>query len=351
MRASVLAKRDGRSVIEVQTFPNPEPGPGEALLEVRAAALNHLDLYTRTQQQADATTAPKIIGSDAAGVVSAVGADVETLRTGDAVVLDPGLSCNSCELCEQGEESECSSFDLVGRGIPGTIAELVLVPAANLAPKPEHLDFEQAAALPLDHLTAWRMVRTRGQLRAGETVLIHGIGGGAALAALQIAKLTGAEVIVTSSSDDKLERARAIGADEAINYRSRPEVAKRVRELTDGRGADLVIDTVGAATLPESISAARNGGRVVLCGATTGAQGEVNIREVFWRQISIIGSTMGSRNDFRQMLTAVSDQRIVPVVDSVWHLSELEPALDRLERADQFGKIVLSAAGGAGRWP
>jgi len=351
MRASVLAKRDGRSVIEVQTLPDPEPGPGEALLEVRAAALNHLDLFARIHQQAEATAEPKIIGSDAAGVVKALGPDIETLEVGDAAVLNPGLSCNSCELCEQGEESECAGFDLVGRGIPGTFAELVLVPAANLAPKPEHLDFEQAAALPLDHLTAWRMVRTRGQLRAGETVLIHGIGGGAALAALQISKLTGAEVIVTSSSDDKLERARAIGADETINYQNQPDVAQTVRELTGGRGADLVIDTVGAATLPGSISAARNGGRVVLCGATTGAEGVVNIREVFWRQISIIGSTMGSRDDFRQMLSAVSDQNLVPVVDSVWHLSDLEPALDRLERADQFGKIVLSAAGGAGRWP
>lgn len=351
MQASVLAQRDGRSVIEVQTLPDPEPGPGEALLEIRAAALNHLDLYSRSQHRAKPRSEAVIIGSDAAGVVRATGSAVEGLEPGEAVVLDPGLSCGACELCEQGEESECPAFDLVGRGVPGTFAELVVVPAANLAPKPEHLDFEQAAALPLDHLTAWRMVRTRGRLRAGETVLIHGIGGGAALAALQIAKLTGAEAIVTSSSDEKLQRARAIGADETINYQTRPDVARATHELTDGRGADLVIDTVGSATLAESLSAARNGGRVVLCGATTGAEGTFDIREVFWRQLSILGSTMGSRADFREMLATASQQRLVPVVDSVWHLSELEPALDRLERAEQFGKIVLSAAGGDGRWP
>ncbi len=351
MRASVLAKRDGATVIEVREVAEPVPRPEEVILEVRAAALNHLDLYALAQHRVSAEAEPRIIGSDAAGVVAAVGSAVTAVSEGDEVVLDPGLSCGSCEPCQAGEESECVRFDIVGRGVPGTCAELLAVPARNLSAKPPHLDFEQSAALCLDHLTAWRMVRTRGGLQAGEKMLIHGIGGGAALASLQIAKLTGAWVIVTSSSDEKLERARELGADAVVNYHRHHRVDKEVRRLTDGRGVDLVIDSVGAATLRESISAATNGGRVVVCGATTGAEVEVDVREIFWRQISVIGSTMGSRNDFRQMLEAVSEHRLVPVVDSVWHFSDLEPALSRLENAEQFGKIVLSALGGSGRWP
>jgi NADPH:quinone reductase-like Zn-dependent oxidoreductase len=227
MLASTLTKKDGRTVLETRRFPDPELGAGRVLLEIRAAALNHLDLYSRAHHAADPSAADKIIGADAAGVVREVGLGVEDLAAGDEVVLNPGLSCGNCELCEAGEESECPGFDLVGRGVPGTYAELIVVPATNLAPKPSHLTFEEAAALPLAHLTAWRMAMTRGGLQPGEKVLIHGIGGGVALAALQIAKLAGAEVIVTSSADDKLERARAAGADETVNYKQTPEVPRR----------------------------------------------------------------------------------------------------------------------------
>jgi NADPH:quinone reductase-like Zn-dependent oxidoreductase len=266
-------------------------------------------------------------------------------------LLNPGLSCGACELCEAGEESECPGFDLVGRGVPGTYAELIVVPATNLAPKPTHLGFEEAAALPLAHLTAWRMTMTRGGLQPGERVLIHGIGGGVALAALQIAKLAGAEVIVTSSSEAKLERARELGADKTVNYKLTPEVAKTVREMTEKKGVELVIDTVGAATLPASVSAARNGGRVVVCGATTGAEATVSIREVFWRQITILGSTMGSTDDFHEMLARVAEQGLVPVIDSVRHISEAGAALDHMTAGGQFGKIVLSASAEVGSWP
>lgn len=351
MFASVLTKRDGVTVLETRRYPDPEVGPGQALLEIRAAALNHLDLHSRAHHAADPSAADKIIGSDAAGVIREVGLGVEDLAAGDEVVLNPGLSCGHCELCEAGEESECPGFDLVGRGVPGTYAELIVVPATNLAPKPTHLSFEQAAALPLAHLTAWRMAMTRGGLQPGERVLIHGIGGGAALAALQIAKLAGAEVIVTSSADTKLDRARELGADKTVNYKQTPEVAKAVREMTANKGVDLVIDTVGAATLPASVSAARNGGRVVVCGATTGAEVTINIREVFWRQIAILGSTMGSTDDFREMLVTVAERGLVPVIDSVRHLSEAGTALDQMEAGEQFGKIVLSAGSEAGSWP
>jgi NADPH:quinone reductase-like Zn-dependent oxidoreductase len=333
----------------VEQLPDPPPGPGQVVLEVRAAALNHLDLYARAQHAAEASSPPKIIGSDAAGVVAALGKGVDTVCLGDEVILDPGLSCGRCPRCEEGEESECREFDIVGRGVPGTLAERVVVPATNLAPKPPHLSFDQAAALPLAHMTAWRMVMTRGQLREGETVLIHGIGGGVALAALQIAKLAGARVIVTSSSAAKLTRARELGADETIDYRDTPEVAAAARRGDSAHGVDLVVDTVGAATLGASIAAVRNGGRVVVCGATTGAEVRVNLREIFWRQIAIFGSTMGSRADFRSMVAAVTRAGTVPVIDGVLHLSQAGAALDRLASEHQFGKIVLSATAEGGR--
>ena len=351
MFAFALTKRDGETVLETRRYPDPEVGPGQAMVEIRAAALNHLDLHSRAHHAADPSAADKIIGADAAGVIREVGQGVEDLAAGDEVMLNPGLSCGHCELCEAGEESECPGFDLVGRGVPGTYAELIVVPATNLAPKPTHLSFEQAAALPLAHLTAWRMAMSRGGLQPGERVLIHGIGGGVALAALQIAKLADATVIVTSSADDKLERARELGADDTINYAKTPEVAEAVREMTAGKGVDLVVDTVGAATLAASIAAARNGGRVVVCGATSGAEATVNVREIFWRQIVILGSTMGSSNDFREMLAKVAERGLVPVIDSVRHISGAGAALDHMETGDQFGKIVLSAGVEAGHWP
>jgi NADPH:quinone reductase-like Zn-dependent oxidoreductase len=351
MLACVLTRRHGDPALETRRHPDPEVGPGQVLLEIRAAALNHLDLYARARHASDPTALDKIIGSDAAGIVREVGSGVENLAPGDEVVLNPGLSCGTCALCRSGEESECPDFDLVGRGVPGTFAELVVAPAESFAPRPAHLSDEEAAALPLAHLTAWRMAMTRGGLRPGEKVLIHGIGGGVALAALQIARLADAEVIATSSDDSKLARARDLGADHTVNYSKVPDVARAVRETTNGEGVDLVIDTVGAATLPVSVSAARNGGRVVVCGATTVAEATISVREVFWRQITIVGSTMGSAADFRAMLTAVGEGGLVPVIDSVRHLSDAGAALDQMEAGEQFGKIVLSASADAGRWP
>lgn len=341
MLASVLAKRDGSSSFELQRVPRPEPGPGQVELEIRAAALNHLDLYAWQQHLEAGDAAPRILGSDAAGVVAAVGAGVKGCQPGQAVVLNPGLSCGECAFCKRGEQSECPQFDIVGRGVPGTFAERLVAPAENLYPMPEHLDFAVAAALPLAHLTAWRMVFTRGGLRAGHSLLVHGIGGGVALAALQFGKLAGARVIVTSSSRKKLERAEELGADDLVDYSTSDDLAATVRALTGGTGVDLVIDTVGAATIGQSVSAVRNGGRVVVCGATTGAEGSLDIREVFWRQIEVVGSTMGSQEDFRSMLRAVSTGRLLPVIDSAFPLAEAESALERLRRADQLGKIVL----------
>jgi NADPH:quinone reductase-like Zn-dependent oxidoreductase len=270
---------------------------------------------------------------------------VDGVSAGDEVVLNPGLACGTCEYCRRGEQSECASFGLIGLSRPGTFAEKVVVPARCLGPKPEHLSFEEAAAFPLAHVTAWRMLMTRAALVPGETVLIHGIGGGVAIAALQIAKVMQARTIVTSSSDEKLKRAKKLGAHETINYRKTDDVAQKVKKLTGGRGVDISFDAVGAATVPVDVAAVRRGGRIVICGVTTGAEANVNLQAVYWNQISLIGSTMGSDEDFRNLVNTVTSSKLKPVVDSVHPLDDAQKALRRMADGKQFGKIVLKVSG------
>jgi NADPH:quinone reductase-like Zn-dependent oxidoreductase len=323
-------------------MPDPQPAAGEVLIDIRAAALNHLDLWVRKGRPGMNLRFPHILGSDAAGVVAEVGPGVQGVHAGDEVILNPALSCGGCEYCLRGEQSECPSFSLVGLGRPGTFAERVAVPAACVYPKPAHLDFKSAAALPLAYVTAWRMLVTRARLVPGETLLIHGIGGGVALAGLQIAKLIGAEVIVTSSGQEKLNRARSLGADWVVNYRTEPDVTRKIRDLTSARGVDVVMDTVGAATWPLDFAVVRRGGRIVICGVTGGATAETPLNVLYWNQISILGSTMGSHEDFRQMLRAAAEAKLEPVVDSAAPLSRAVEAMARMEAGEQFGKIVLT---------
>jgi NADPH:quinone reductase-like Zn-dependent oxidoreductase len=230
----------------------------------------------------------------------------------------------------------------LGLSRPGTFAEFVSVPATNVYPKPPHLDFNKAAALSLAHLTAWRMLFTRAQLKKDELLLIHGIGGGVALAGLQLALLAGAKVIVTSSSDQKLSRAIELGASHGINYKTVDDLASAVMELTQGQGVDVVMDTVGAATWPVDFSVVRRGGRIVLCGVTSGAAAQLNLQQLYWNQLTIMGSTMGSDDDYRQMLNAVSHAHLEPVVDSMYPLQSARDAMAKMEQGMQFGKIVLS---------
>ncbi len=344
MKAAVIHEHGGLDRVKVEEIPGPEPGRGQVILEVRAAALNHLDIWVRKGRPGLSLRMPHVLGSDAAGVVAETGEGVEGLKPGDEVILNPGLSCGACEFCLRGEQSECPTFGIVGMTLPGTFAERVAVLAANLHPKPSHLSFEEGAALPLAHVTAWRMLMSRATLQAGESVLIHGIGGGVALAGLQLAKLANAEVIVTSSSDDKLARARDLGADHTINYSTEEDVAACVKEMTSGRGVDVVFDAVGAATWPIDFSAVRRGGKIVICGVTTGASAETNLQSVYWNQLTVLGSTMGSHEDFRQMVRAVTASQLRPVVDSVVPLDRFLEAMSKMETGYQFGKIVLSVS-------
>ena len=343
MKAAVITEHGELDKVSVAEAAKPMPGPREVLIQVKSAALNHLDIWVRKGRPGVTMSMPHILGSDASGVISELGAGVSGFAVGDEVIINPGLSCRRCEYCARGEQSECSSFGIVGMNRPGTFAEYVAVPATNVYRKPTHLSFDEAAALPLAYVTAWRMLMTRAGLKPGQTLLIHGIGGGAALAALQLAKLAGSDVIATSSSDEKLGWAEQIGAKHIINYK-RQDVAICVKELTSGRGVDVVIDTVGAATWPIDFACVRRGGKIVICGVTSGPNAETNLQALYWNQLIVMGSTMGSDDDFRAMVAAVSSAKLKPVIDSVFPLAEVDKAMSKMEAGTQFGKIVLKIA-------
>ncbi len=344
MRALYFGSHGETSRLVLGERPTPRPGGGEALVRLRTASLNHLDLFVLRGMPGIPIELPHIGGADGAGTVAEVGEGVTGWGIGDDVVLNPGLWCGTCEFCVRGEESQCVRFGIVGEHVDGTFAEYVKVPASSLAPKPGHLSWAEAGAFGLTFLTAWRMLMTRARLMAGESVLIHGIGGGVALAALVIAKRAGATVFVTSASDTKLARARRLGADHTLNYTS-CDVGREVRGLTGKRGVDVIVETVGAATWNASLRSASKGGRIVTCGATTGPNPSEEIRLIFWNHLSILGSTMGSRADWRAMVGALEEWQARPVLDSVLPLEGGRGAYERMASGAQFGKIVLDVSG------
>jgi NADPH:quinone reductase-like Zn-dependent oxidoreductase len=321
----------------------PKPGPGEALIRVKAAALNHLDIWVVKGRPGVTLKGPHVLGSDCAGIVEALGHGAKAPPVGSEVVVNPGVSCMTCEYCLRGQHSECPKFRLLGFQLEGVYGEYAVVPAVNLFPKPKHLSWEEAAALPLSHLTAWRMLFERAHLQSGETALIHGIGGGVGVAALQLCRLHGADVIATSSCDNKLARAKNMGASALVNYKTTADVAAAVRAATGGRGVDVALDTIGAATLPISMAAVRRGGRIVTCGITGGAEATINIQQLYWNHISFLGSTMGSMEDMRRMLRAAESYNIKPLIDKTYPLQDAATALARMKAGAQMGKIVLTA--------
>ena len=341
MKAATIRKHGGPEVVQVEEITDPVPEDNEVLVEVRAAALNHLDIWVREGGRAFSLEMPHVLGSDAAGEVVGLGPNVHGVEAGDEVVIYPGLPCGCCEHCFRGEHSQCLSFGIVGATRPGTFAEKVTVPAANTRPRPEGLTFAEAAALPVAYLTAWRMLVHRACLEPGETVLIHGIGGGVALAGLQISELLGAEAIVTSSSHEKLQRAADMGAEHTINYLETEDVAEAVMDITDGRGVDVAFDSVGADTWGTNLRAVRRGGRVVICGVTTGPTAETDLQALYWNQISLLGSTLGSLDEFSQLLKTVETSGLEPVIDSVHSLEQTPQALEKMDKGEQMGKIVL----------
>jgi NADPH:quinone reductase-like Zn-dependent oxidoreductase len=344
MLAVTIRAHGGPEQVLIDDVPRPAaPGPRDVVVALQAAALNHLDLFVLGGLPGVPPAFPHVLGADGAGLVEAVGAEVTAVGPGDRVVLNPGLSCHACEYCAAGEHSLCPTFRLLGEHVGGTFAEAIAVPEGNVAVVPATVSWVDAAAFPLTFLTAWRMVVTRAAVRPGETVLIWGIGGGVALAALAIAKQRGARVVVTSSSEAKLERARSLGADATLNHAT-ADVPREVRALTGKRGVDVVIETVGEATWDRSLRALAKGGRLVTCGATTGPSVGVDVRRLFWNQYALMGSTMGNEAEFRQVVRLLADGTLRPVVDSVVPMREARAAFERMASGRQFGKLVLDIA-------
>ena len=317
MKAIRIHEDGGPEVLRYEDAPDPEPGPGEVLVRLRAASLNHLDLWVR--KGLPSVPKPRILGADGAGIRD---------DTGERVVINPGI--------EHGDR-----ITVVGEHMDGTHAELVAVPEGNVYPLPETLSFEDGAAFPLVFETAYRLLVTKAQLREGEWVLLWGIGSGVATAGLAIAKALGARAFVTSSSDEKLERARELGADAVVNH-VRGDVRAAVAEATDGAGVEVVLEHVGEATWQTSLQVSRSGGRIAVCGATSGPNPPAALHRIWWKQLTIYGSTMGMRGDFEAAYGLVTSRRASPVVDSVFPLAEARAAHERLEAGEQFGKIVLS---------
>jgi NADPH:quinone reductase-like Zn-dependent oxidoreductase len=344
VKALTLTGNGGLEQLALGEVPAPQlRSPDEVMVRVRAAALNRLDLFMVNGLPNISPVFPFVVGSDGAGVVEQVGEGVPDFRAGDRVMINPGISCGHCAACVEDDEPLCPHFKLLGEHLPGTAAELVVVPARNLAPVPDGMDWPAAAGFSLATLTAWRMLAGRARLRGGETVLIWGIGGGVSLAALQIVNLLGGRAIVTSGSDAKLARARELGAAAALHH-GRDDVVAEVRKLTCGRGAHVVVDSVGARTWPDSLRALRRGGRLVICGATTGPAAAFDLRRLFWYQWSILGSTMGSRREYAEIVRLAHQGRLWPVVDRVMPLVDGVSAYQRMERGEQSGKLVLEVS-------
>jgi len=339
MKAIFYEEHGSTDVLQYDEFDDPEPAPDEVVVEMRAGGLNHLDVWTRRGMPSPEEL-PHIPGSDGAGVVSEIGERVTRFEPGDRVVVDPGLYCGECEFCRKGEQSLCVDYKMIGEHVRGVHSELAAVPEANLLPLPDDVEFVTAAAAPLVYQTSWRMLVTRAEIDQSDTVLVHGASGGVGHACVQIAANEGCEVWATASSEEKLEYARECGADHLVNYEDEDFVSA-IKEGTDGRGVDVVVDHIGEATWDGSISAAARGGRIVTCGATSGVTPKTNIPKVFWKQLDILGSTMGTPGEMDEVMAKVFDGTFEPYVRDVLPMSEITRAHEMLENREGFGSVVV----------
>ena len=340
MKAIIFSEHGGPEVLRYADVPEPSFGANDVLVRVRACALNHLDLWVRKGVAGRKIPPPLIPGSDIAGEVAKIGSSVTRFKPGDKVILNPGVSCGQCAQCLSGNDNLCRQYGLFGEARNGGCAEFVSAPEVNVVPMPARLSFEEAAAVPLVFLTAWHMLIGRARLAPGETVLVLGAGSGVGSAAIQIAKAMSARVIATAGSEEKLQLAKKLGADETINH-STQKIADEVKRLTNRRGADVVFEHVGAATWDQSVASLTPGGRLVTCGVTTGYDVHMDLRFLFSRQLSLLGSFMGSKAELYSVLELVERGILKPVVDKVYPLEKAAEAHARLENREQFGKVVL----------
>jgi NADPH:quinone reductase-like Zn-dependent oxidoreductase len=340
MKAIVFEQHGSPDVLKYIDVPQPAIKPNEVLVRVKACALNHLDLWVRQGLPGVSFPLPHIPGSDVAGEIAQIGSDVTTVKVGQKVVLAPGVTCGKCPACVSGLDNRCRHFTNLGYMIDGGCAEFVRVPEVNCLPYPENLSFEEAAAVPLVFQTAWHMLVGRAQLQPGEDVLILGASSGVGSAAIQIAKFFAARVITTAGTDEKLQKAKRLGADHGINHKSQ-KIREEVRRITNKRGVDVVFEHVGTATWDESIASLAPSGRLVTCGATTGFDAKIDLRFLFSRQLSLLGSYMGTKSELHTVLKLVAAGRLKPIVDRVFPLAQAAAAHAYLESSSQFGKVVL----------
>lgn len=341
MKAVVVRQHGGLESLLLEERPVPEPGPGEVRVRVRAVALNHLDIWVRRGVPGHPYPLPLVPGCDISGVLDASGPGGHpSFKVGDPVLVAPGVSCGACAECSRGDDHLCRHYGILGEHRDGGCAEYAVVPARNLLPHPKGMEPAHAAAIPLVFLTAWHMVVVRAGVRPGDTVLVHAAGSGVSSAAIQIAKVLGARVLATAGSPAKCEKARALGADEAVDYRSQ-DFASEVRRLTGKRGVDVIVDHVGPDTWEGNVRSLARGGRLVLCGSTSGFEVKTDTRFLFFKNLSILGSTMGSRGELHEVLRLVDAGRLRPIVDSVLPLTEVREAHRKLEAREVFGKVVL----------
>ena len=339
MKAILFRSHGGAEVLEAAELPDPQPGPGEARVLLKAAALNHLDLWVRSGLGAGIPM-PHIPGSDGAGVVDAVGPGVTLVRPGDSVLIAPGLSCGQCADCRAGRDSRCPAFRVVGFQTQGTYATHILVPAENCIPLPGGMNFIQAAAIPLVFLTAWHMLFTRAGLRPGETVYVPGAASGVGSAAVQLAVVAGARVVAAAGSAEKLKLARSLGAETAFDSSTKDEI-EEVRRVTGGRGADVVVDHVGGEHIARSVGLCARGGRVAVCGQTAGRQATLIVRDLYVPEVTVLGCYMGSRWELLDVLRLFAQGRLTAVVDRTFALTEAAGAQKRMEERKNLGKLVL----------
>jgi len=340
LNAIVFHQHGGPEVLKYEDVPKPSIRPGEVLVCVKACALNHLDLWVRRGIPGVPIPLPHIPGSDVSGEIAQIGADVTTVRVGQKVVLAPGVTCGKCAACVAGQDNHCRYFTNLGYLIDGGCAEFVRAPEVNCLSYPENLTFEEAASIPLVFQTAWHMLLARAELQPGEDVLILGAGSGVGSAAIQIAKFFGARVIATAGSDEKLQKAKQLGADHLINHNTQ-KIRDEVRRITNKRGVDVVFEHVGTATWDDSFASLAPGGRLVTCGATTGYDAKVDLRFLFSRQLSLLGSYMGTKSELHSIMGLVASGRFKPIVDRIFPLSACAEAHAYLESGSQFGKVVL----------
>ncbi len=341
MDAVVLREHGGPEVLTYEQIDMPEPGARDVRVAIKAVAMNHLDLWVRRGSPAFHLEYPHRLGADIAGVVDAVGDEIEGIEIGQKVVVNPGISCGHCKRCLAGDDNLCRHYGILGEHGQGGYAQYIVVPRQNIAPYPGELSFEKAAAGLLTFMTSWQMLVKKARIEPGQLILVHGAGSGVGVAALQIARLFKCRVIATAGTDAKLARAKDLGAEFTINYRE-ADFVKEVKAITKKAGVDVVFEHVGGETFTNSIKVTRNGGRIVTCGATSGFKPAIDLRHVFFRQIEILGSTMGSKADLLQVLEHTAAGHFDPIVHEVLPLKDAAKGHAILEERKAFGKVVLT---------